>query len=281
MPTYQEVLLQAEKEARKNHLEASAVKILFMHFSGLGPTELYLYMKNEMPVEAVDAFHRGLHQYLVDKIPVQYIIGYVYFYGYQFKVDHHVLIPRFETEELVANVLIEYDRVFNNQDVQVVDVGTGSGCLAIALQKEEPHFTMYASDISEDALTVAKSNAKALNADVKFVQGDMLQPFYGMKFDILVSNPPYIPISENVEEIIHNNEPHVALYGGDDGLKFYDIILRNASSILNPRFIIAFEHGFDKADQLQKMSKSAFPDARVFTLKDMQGKDRMTFIVSE
>jgi len=281
MPTYQDVLHQAEKEARKNHLEASAVKILLLHFSDLEPTELYLNMKTEMPVKTHEAFQKGMRQYIDDLLPVQYIIGYVYFYGYRFIVDHHVLIPRFETEELVANVLIEYDRVFNNQDVSVVDIGTGSGCLAIALKKEESHFSMVASDISEEALTVAKQNALALEADITFVQGDMLTPLQGMKFDILVSNPPYIPTTENVADIIHNNEPHVALFGGDDGLKFYDIILNNASSILNSKFIIAFEHGFDKADQLQRMARNVFPNANIFTLKDMQGKDRMTFVISE
>ena len=281
MPTYQSVLKQAEKKARSHNMEASSVKILMLHFSLLEPTELYLKFTEEMPLLAQTAFEKGLEDYLVHLIPVQYIIGYVYFYGYKFIVDKHVLIPRFETEELVANVLIEYDRMFSGEEVQVVDIGTGSGCLAIALKKEEPKFQISASDISKEALEVAKKNAQNLGADVTFFEGDMLKPFEGMKFDILVSNPPYIPDSEVVEKIIEKNEPHVALYGGVDGLKFYEVILQNAAKILKPKSFIAFEHGFDKAVQLTNIAKTYFPSAVVFTLKDMQGKDRMTFIINE
>jgi release factor glutamine methyltransferase len=280
MATYQTVLKQAEKRSRANHLEASAIKLLLLHFSKLEPTELYLKFTEEMPDDTRLDFEKGLHSYIVDGLPVQYILGYVYFYGYQFLVDKNVLIPRFETEELVANVLIEYDRLFDNMPVKIVDIGTGSGCLAIALKLEEPRFEMFASDISLEALTVAKKNALSLNADVTFMSGDMLKPFAGMKFDIIVSNPPYIPLSEEVAKIISNNEPHIALYGGDNGLKFYEEILQNAKSILNEKSMIAFEHGFDKANELTAIAKTYFPEAQVFTIKDMQGKDRMTFVIN-
>ncbi|MDD3122434.1 MAG: peptide chain release factor N(5)-glutamine methyltransferase [Candidatus Izemoplasmatales bacterium] len=280
MATYQSALKQAEKLSRANHLEASAAKLLLLHFSKLEPTELYLKFTEEMPEETRLEFEKGLHSYVYDGLPVQYILGYVYFYGYKFLVDKNVLIPRFETEELVANVLIEYDRLFDGKPVKIVDIGTGSGCLAIALKLEEQKFEMYASDISLEALSVAKKNALSLNTQVTFIDGDMLKPFAGMKFDIIVSNPPYIPVSEEVAKIISNNEPHIALYGGDNGLKFYEEILKNAKSILNEKSMIAFEHGFDKANELTVMAKTYFPDAQVFTIKDMQGKDRMTFIIN-
>lgn len=104
-------------------------------------------------------------------------MGFVYFYGYKFIVNDKVLIPRFETEELVANVLILYDKYFANKDVQLLDVGTGSGCLAITLQIEEPkHIKVFATDISEEALDVARQNANNLNASVTFLKGNMLEP---------------------------------------------------------------------------------------------------------
>lgn len=281
MPTYQEVLRTAEKLARSHQMEASSIKLLMLHFADLAATELYLSMDKMMPEKSKTAFEQAVHAYVFEQIPVQYLIGYVYFYGYRFLVDDRVLIPRFETEELVANVLVYYDELFGGFPVRLVDVGTGSGCLAIGLKMEEKQFETFATDISQDALEVAKKNASNIGADVTFIQGDMLKPLAGMKFDILVSNPPYIPRQEAVEAIILNNEPSVALFGGDDGLKFYQIILEEAQSILNPRSMIAFEHGFDKADIIRDIAKHYFPNATIFTLKDMQKRDRMTFILNK
>lgn len=281
MPTYQSILKSNEKLARAHQLESSAIKLLMLHFAELEATELYLSMDKEMPQDKQVAFEKAVNAYVFEQIPVQYLIGYVYFYGYQFIVDDRVLIPRFETEELVANVLMYYDEVFNGQKVKLVDVGTGSGCLAIALTMEEPAFDTYATDISQEALEVAKQNAINIGAKVNFIQGDMLEPLNGMKFDILVSNPPYIPSDEIVDQIIIKNEPKVALFGGDDGLKFYQIILSQVASILNERSIIAFEHGFDKAESTRAIAKTYFPQAEIFTLQDMQQKDRMTFILNK
>lgn len=281
MPTYQEVLRSAEKLARSNHLEASAVKLLMLHFASLEPSMLYLSMDKTMPSDNQLAFEKAVNAYVFENIPVQYLIGYVYFYGYKFLVDDRVLIPRFETEELVANVLMYYDEVFQGSTVKLVDVGTGSGCLAISLAMEEPKFDTYATDISDEALEVARRNAENIGAKVTFLQGDMLEPLQGMKFDILVSNPPYIPLTEKVDDIILNNEPNLALFGGNDGLKFYEVILSNAAKILNQRSIIAFEHAFDKAEMIQAIARKNFPSAEIFTLKDMQNKDRMTFILNK
>jgi len=281
MPTYQDILRSAEKLARSHHLEASAIKLLMLHFANIAPTELYLSMDRVMPDASHQSFDKAVNDYVFQQIPVQYLIGYVYFYGYRFLVDDRVLIPRFETEELVANVLVQYDELFNGAAVKLVDVGTGSGCLAISLKKEEERFEVFATDISHEALEVAKMNALNNQATVTFIQGDMLKPLEGMKFDILVSNPPYIPSAETVDEIIIKNEPSVALFGGDDGLKFYQIILSEAKTILNLRSIIAFEHGFDKAEQIRAIAKTYFPLANIFTLKDMQNKDRMTFVINQ
>jgi release factor glutamine methyltransferase len=278
MPTYQQVLKDSERLARLRRLEPSAVKLLLLHFSKMSASELFLHMQDEFPEVQYTEFKKGLHRYLDGFEPVQYIIGYVYFYGYQFLVGPNVLIPRFETEELVANVLIAYDEVFGDKEVRLVDVGTGSGCLAIALALEEPHVEVSASDVSLEALSTAKQNASNLGANVTFYHGDMLQPLMGQKFDILVSNPPYIPEDEAVDPLISNNEPHVALYGGKDGLKFYRIILSQANELLNDTFVIAFEHAYNTAEAIRELALHYFPQASVETLQDMQHKDRMTLI---
>jgi len=279
MATYKEVLKNAKSLTRKSSKETSATELLFLNFSQLSPTDLYLKYDEEMPLEHENEFLEALNLYLEKNIPVQQIIGYVYFYGYKFMVRNTALIPRFETEELVANVLINYDEYFSDKKVEIVDIGTGSGCLAISLAKEESNFHMSATDISEEALLLAKENAKNLEAEVEFYQGDMLKPLAGKKFDIIVSNPPYIPNSEKVDSLIYDNEPHIALFGGEDGLDYYREILKNADQILNDQAIIAFEHAYDKKDELTAIAKQYFPEAKIFTLKDMQNKDRMTFII--
>lgn len=281
MATYKEALDEAVKVFRKHHLEASAAKLLMLHFSGLEPTELYLDYEKEMPEDRRQQFMDATRRHVEDHIPVQHLIGYVYFYGYKFLVNDQVLIPRFETEELVANVLMLYDEHFGGQTIDLVDIGTGSGCLAITLKKEEPsHLHVVATDISQTALETARKNAAALEADVEFIAGDMLTPVKGRRFDILVSNPPYIPDVEEVDAIIYDNEPHVALFGGEDGLKFYRRILGEAKDILKPKSIIAFEHGYDKGEALRQMAKEHFPEADVYTLKDLQQRDRMTFVIN-
>jgi release factor glutamine methyltransferase len=279
MPTYSEALRAGEKMARAKGMEASGIKLLLMHFSQLTATQMYLDLDKPMPEANRKAYLEGVDQFVNHHRPVQYIMGYVSFYGYDFTVNDAVLIPRFETEELVANILVQYDEMFPGKKASLVDIGTGSGCLAVTLAKEEPHLSVTATDISEAALAVAKGNASRLGAEVEFIQGDMLKPLQGRKFDILISNPPYIPETETVAEIIRDNEPHVALFGGTDGLKFYRIILSEAKTILNPKFIMGFEHGFDKADEIRALAKTLYPGAEIFTLKDMQKKDRMTFII--
>jgi release factor glutamine methyltransferase len=281
MPKYSEVLRAGEKLAHAKGLEASAIKLLLLHFSRKTATQLYLDFDSEMPEADRLAFLNGVDLYVNHHRPVQYIMGYVSFFGYDFRVDESVLIPRFETEELVGQILMLIDERFEAKKSALVDIGTGSGCLAVTLAKEAPGLSVTATDISEEALNVARSNARRIGAEVNFLQGDMLKPLQGRKFDILVSNPPYIPETETVAEIIKDNEPNVALFGGSDGLKFYRIILSEARAILNPKFLIAFEHGFDKAEEIRGLAQIHFPEATVFTVKDLQKRDRMTFILAD
>lgn len=279
MPTYKAVLRDAKKRTRTYDKETSATELLMLHFSELQATEFYLDYEKPMPEDKRLAFEHGLNQYLEDHIPVQQIMGYVYFYGHKFKVTKQALIPRFETEELVANVLILYDEYFQGQRIDLVDVGTGSGCLAVTLAKEEENLNVSATDISEQALSLAKENADLLGVNVCFKQGDMLKPIMDQRFDILVSNPPYIPSDEEVDTIILNNEPHIALFGGKDGLKFIREIIHGSKAILKDKAIIAMEHAYDKGEAIRLLAKETYPQAKIYTLKDMQGLDRMTFII--
>ena len=280
MATYRELINKEIERAQNKGLEESAIIRLILHFSNLESYQLFAIQDNEAPKEIEEKFLNATFQYIEKNIPVQHITGFETFYGYEFMVNNDVLIPRFETEELVENLLYEFDDFFDCE-VNCVDIGTGSGAIAITLAKEEPRMNFYATDISEKAINMAKKNADRLNAKVNFLVGDMLEPVYGMKFDIQVSKPPYIPSDEYVEPLVKDNEPHIALFGGEDGLKFYRIILANAKKILKPKNIIAFEHAYNTGEALRKLIKYYYPKAAIKNIRDMAGKDRMTFVFND
>ncbi len=279
MPTYKDILTINEQYALDNNKEDTAVKRLLLHYAQMSSSELLLHLSDEMPEDKYQDFLYAVDRYVIQHVPIQHIIGTEQFFGYDFKVNGDVLIPRFETEELVANVLLLYDEVFHGEPVDVVDIGTGSGCLAVTLSLEEANMTVLATDISDKALAVAKDNNATLGGRVTFVKGDLLEPLQGKRFDIVVSNPPYIPDDEFVEDIIKDHEPHLALYGGEDGLDCYRGILRGIGDHLKDRYIIAFEHAFNTAKEIKTLVKKHLPDATIIQKKDMQGKDRMTFVV--
>lgn len=276
---YKEFLEQYQAKALEKGLEESAILLLLMHEANVSSADLYLKMNDEIEQNVIDKFEADVNKYFNENIPIQYIIGTSCFYGYDFNVDENVLIPRYETEELVENMLFLYDDFFKPSEVDVVDIGTGSGCISCTLALEEPRMHVCATDISSDALDVAKKNALKLGAKVEFFQGDMLEPVMDKKFDILVSNPPYIPTVENVDPLVKDNEPNIALYGGNDGLKFYHVILSNAPKIMKDKCILGFEHGYNKTQEIEAICKTYFPDAKVYTKKDLQGLDRMTFVI--
>lgn len=206
--------------------------------------------------------------------PVQYIVGNVNFYGYELKVNKNVLIPRRETEELVGEVI---KRSSNFKNPRIIDVGTGTGAIAISISKElNTH--VYASDISEDALNVARENTSNLSADVTLLQGDMLEPYKNMRINIIVSNPPYIKEDEIIEDIVYNNEPHIALFAKNNGLEYYENILKNAKDILDDKFLIAFEIGKTQGEEVRKLALEYLKNVRVEIKKDLSLKDRMVFV---
>ena len=211
-------------------------------------------------------------------IPVQYIVGNVDFYGYNFKVNNNVLIPRFETEELVDRT-IKYVQKYFDSNVRIVDLGCGSGCISVALSKKLG-VSVDAVDISSDALEVARENCIRNDASINFYLGNMLEPL-SSKYDVIISNPPYISYDEEIDDIVKNNEPNLALYADNDGLYFYDEILKNCKKYLNDKFMIAFEIGYTQGDRIRNMALEYLGAVSVSVEKDLSGRDRFVFIFSE
>lgn len=216
---------------------------------------------------------------LQDGEPVQYIVGHVDFYGYNFMVNKNVLIPRFETEELIEKTLKLLKLYLPNKKYDIVDLGTGSGCIAITLKKMLDS-NIDAVDISNKALEVAKQNALNNNVDINFINGDMLNPL-NKKYDLIISNPPYISESEEIMEIVKNNEPEIALYAKNDGLYYYFEIIKNAKKYLNEKSIIAFEIGATQAKKIKDFALDYFPESEVIIEKDLTGVDRFIFIINK
>lgn len=222
-----------------------------------------------------------LHQYtalLLQHQPVQYVLHEAWFYGMKLYVDEHVLIPRPETEELVEWML--KDAETNKQPINILDIGTGSGCIPIALKKNMPAAEVWAVDINNEALLVAQRNADTQQTSITFQQADILNKPYPSvlpTFDVIVSNPPYIPLSDKtaMHPNVLQHEPHLALFvANEDPLLFYNAIVDFAQSHLNPGGSLYFEiHEAMGEEVKQQLTQKGFINVQV--KKDMQGKDRM------
>lgn len=221
-----------------------------------------------------DKLKEGLKK-LKEGLPVQYIVGNVDFYGSTLKVNKNVLIPRFETESLVEKT-IYYSKKYLKEPLKIIDLGTGSGAIAITLKKHL-NCKVDAIDISEKALRVAKENAKDNNVEINFFKNDMLENIK-KKYDIIISNPPYIAYGEEISEIVKNNEPHIALYADNEGLEYYEKILKKAKDNINKPGIIAFEIGMKQGKTIKKLGSNYFDIEKIKVEKDLTGKDRYIFI---
>ena len=211
--------------------------------------------------------------------PIQYLIGDVDFYGYTIKVDERALIPRFETEGLVDNLIKLIKTQTNYPALKILEIGTGSGCIAITLSKELDT-TVDALDISKDAIDLASSNAVLNNANVNFALGDIKNCTISKKYNILVSNPPYVKYDEPVDPAT-KYEPQNALFALNNGLEFYEIILKRSKEFLESKNIIAFEIGCTEGQDITTIAKSCYPNAYIQVKKDLAGKDRYIFIINE
>ena len=275
MATVKELIKLAESRLDDASKDVNVAKVLFYHLADKQPHELYLMYDEEVSSELEAKFLAGMEE------PIQYIKGVENFFGRDFKVNEDVLIPRYETEELVENILYRIDDYFAEyQSITLCDVGTGSGAIATSLALEEPRLKVFATDISLKAVTVAKDNAKNLGANIEFMVGDMLEPLLEneIKVDIFVSNPPYIPQEQEIEAMVKDNEPHVALFGGNDGLYFYRKIFQGVEPLLQERALLAFEMGFDQRELMEAALQEYFPNDPHEIIKDINGKDRMLFI---
>jgi len=280
MRTYREVIRSFENSLAENDQNSNVVKVLLYHLVEIEPHELYMKMNDVMEEQLIQQLQLKIDLYL-QGVPVQYINGVETFFAREFIVNQDVLIPRYETEELVEQILYRIDDYFQDEDIiDVVDVGTGCGAIAISLDLEEKRTKVFATDISSQALEIAKQNNKELQANVSFLQGDMLEPLIekNMKFDIFVSNPPYIPKQQEIQNVVKDNEPHIALFGGEDGLYFYRKIFKDVSKLLKDKALLAFEIGYDQKEDLEREVRKHFIDDDFEIIKDMNGKDRMLFI---
>lgn len=230
------------------------------------------YLKKYYKGNLNDAIKR-----LENNEPVQYIVGEVDFYGNIIKVNKNVLIPRFETEELV-DYTIKFIKDKFNKKINILDIGTGSGAIAISLKKEIDS-NVYATDISKDALIVAKENAINNNVNINFINTNIYEGI-NQKFDVIISNPPYIAYDEEIMDIVKNNEPNIALYADNNGLYFYEEILKNIKSIINDKYLIAFEIGMTQFEDIKKYKELYLKDSIITLKKDMQGRNRMVFITN-
>lgn len=217
--------------------------------------------------------------YLKKEYPVQYLIGNVDFYGYKILVNKHTLIPRFETEQLIEHTL-EYIKYYHMENSSVLDIGTGSGCISIVLKKEQPSLKITALDISYQALKVAKKNARINKVDINYIHEDIFKFKSVNKYDIVISNPPYLSKEDKVDKKI-KYEPQKALYADNNGKIFYEYIINNIKPYLNEKFIIAFEIGENHGKYLTKLAHKAFNNSKIILKKDLCNKDRFLFIINE
>ncbi|WP_342508448.1 peptide chain release factor N(5)-glutamine methyltransferase [Sporosarcina sp. FSL K6-2383] len=273
-----EALQRASSLLEEKGLEPHTAQMLMEFVTKKSRVNLFADVRELLTEDQHQAFWDKTAELLEGK-PVQYVIGEESFYGYTFKVDDNVLIPRPETEELVYGALERGRKIFPNKSIAVADIGTGSGAIAVSFKKEWPESIVTATDISEGALTIAKHNAIANDAVIDFRLGDLLEPIEQEKWDIVLSNPPYIAHEEaaQMSDTVLNHEPHNALFAEEDGLYFYRKLAENLPALMNKPFLIAVEIGYLQGPAVHKLFQDAFPTALVETVQDINGKDRIIF----
>ncbi len=278
--TVKEAKIYIQKELSdfypKNEIE-SFIKIIFSDVFGLSSVDV-LMRENDPLSRKVKFSVNEITERLKTYEPLQYIIGFTEFYGLQFELSADVLIPRPETEELV-DLIIKENR--NTKDLKILDIGTGSGCIAVSLKKNLPDADVFALDVSKKALEIAKRNALKKNIEITFIQGDILSKiiaFENKKFDVIVSNPPYVTFSEKekMQKNILDYEPGLALFVDDNNpLIFYNAVCRFAKHHLSSEGKLYFEinEGFGKEVESLMLS---FGFSSVELIKDINGKYRIT-----
>lgn len=254
--------------------EAESLSFVYRSLKNLSFTDFIFAIQQEITPEEKE-FVESIYKQLVAHVPAQYLIGHAEFYGMELKVDERVLIPRPETEELVELILTENAKP--NQSV--LDIGTGSGAIALALAKNRPDWLVTASDISPDALNLASENASLQDLKISFKKSDCFEEI-AENYDIIVSNPPYISRADVAEiglNVLHS-EPHLALFAEEDGLAIYRKIAEEAKNHLREGGKIYLEIGYKQGHSVPALFRKYLPEKRVRTLKDQFGQDRMVVV---
>ena len=268
----------ALNKIKEKDLDPSIINLLLEDVLELSYQEILMKNIYNLDEDKTSRFFFLLDEYLKNEKPLQYILGYSYFYKRKFIVNKNVLIPRFETEELVYRAL-KIIKKYNYKDI--VDVGSGSGNINISLTLENKNLNVIGLDISLDALNVSKENAKRLNANVNYYESDLLSYLINnnLKVDMIISNPPYIDVDDKeVDEIVRNNEPSLALFAIDNGLYNYKKIIDDAKKVLNKNGSVLFEIGYTQGNILKEYALSKYNNIEVNIIKDIANKDRILFI---
>ncbi|MCE5640597.1 peptide chain release factor N(5)-glutamine methyltransferase [Staphylococcus pseudintermedius] len=270
---YKEWRQQAEQQMVVKGYEPNAIQWFMMDTLQWSITSLILNEMTPIAESTLKQLNDGLSQ-LLTGMPVQYVVGQSEFYGRQFKVNSDVLIPRPETEEVVHYFLTQLAAA-----KVVADIGVGSGAIAITLKAERPELRVIATDISFQALAVARENAQRLQRDITFLQGNALQPLIDqdVRLDGLISNPPYIGEHERtlMDNSVIQYEPHVALFAAQEGYQVYAAILRDLPHVMQDGAPVVFEIGFQQGAQLTRMMQQLYPHITPEVINDINGHARI------
>lgn len=268
---YAETISQLEKQLQEIGEDPENLAYVFRELKGWSLLDFILHQNKDVSAQDQALIEDIMSQLKEHRSP-QYITGKAYFRDLELAVDERVLIPRPETEELVDLVLKENSKA----DLQILDIGTGSGAIAISLKSARPDWHVTASDISSKALQLAKENSEKNQASVDFIESDVFNQISG-KFDVIISNPPYIAYDDEDEVGINvlASEPHLALFADEDGFAIYRRIIEGASSHLTENGKLYFEIGYKQGDGMRRLLAQHFPEKRVRVLQDIFGKDRM------
>ena len=264
---------------RRQGKEESLARFLLMYMLDESTQLFSNSFSEQLSQENEEKYFSLIEKHIKEDVPLSHLVGFEYFYDRKFKVTKDVLSPRMETEELIYRV-VEYVKSTKKNNLKILDLCTGSGIIAITLKKELSQFSIdvVASDISEEAIKVAKENVQVHDATIKFIQSDIFDNIAD-KFDIIVSNPPYIDRKDEVtmQDNVLKYDPHLALFAEEEGMYFYRKIIEQANDYLNENGVIFFEIGYDQKDKIIKLADLNGYSAEVY--KDINGRDRMAFLV--
>ena len=260
----------------KGHCHSDHAKILLADLLNKNPLELLNCLEETVTEDIVDLYKKEVLA-LEEGRPLQYVIGSVNFFGNRYYIDQRVLIPRFETEELVENT-IKYVKDNFKEPIDIVDLGCGSGVIGLTLEKKISTNSVDLIDISKEALEVTKINCDNLYSNANLIENNFLDNI-DKKYDLIISNPPYISTNEEIEDIVKYNEPSIALYAGEEGLDCYRKILSQVKNNMKDKCLIAFEIGCNQGEKITKLVNEYLDDVKVEIKKDLSDRDRMLFIL--